>query len=355
MKPKVLGTILIGVGLLFLALQMEGIYRNITLLLMGLAGILLWWKVNQAQLLLALSLTALALAASRQFALMESVKMILLSAAFLIPWLIQGRSARSHWTLILAIIFAVNALVSWRGPWLIIQADGAWAPLTIGLAFIVVYVFARRLGFLIPGTILSAIGIVSLLPASVHRSWMVFLGLGLAFASVWLFHTRTRGSGWGERFWPLFPAGAFLVMTLAVGLAEGFSQDMFLPIFLGMPALVLLTVYGFKRNLGLLIPGLMLGSVALWFAVGTELLSPLLFFLAASFVIILILETRKCSAPLERLWPLIPALILATNGLMLLLSEERDTVVYENFSAVAFGLVFIGVGILVLFGREKKE
>lgn len=355
MQPKTIGITLISIGVLLFALRMDGIYREITFILLGIMGLAIWWKVQRKQGVMALSLAILALAVASLFKLPEPVRMLMLSAAFLLPWLIQGLKAQRHWPLIPAILLAVNALFSWRGPWLTIEITGAWAPLLIGLVFIAVYAFTRQLGFLIPGTILSAVGITATIPQGITNSWVFFLGLGLAFAAIWAVHTRTRGTGFGAKIWPLFPAGFFMVFCLALAFSEEVSGHLFLPILLGLPALTLLIIYAFKRHMGLLIPGLMLGSISLWFALGTEAVSPLLFFFAVSFGAILLLETRKAASPMERWWPLIPALVLAINGGMLLGSEDFYSVFSDNLGTIIIGLILIGLGILVIFGRDRKN
>lgn len=355
MQTKTIGIILIAFGLLFFALQMEGIYRDGTFLVMGLLGLGLWWKVQRTMGLMALSFVAITLAIAALFELPEFVRMLLLSASFLIPWLVQGIKNKRRWPLIPAILFAVNALASWQGPWLTIQVAGAWAPLAVGLVFIAVYAFTRQLGFLIPGVIMSAIGIFALLPSGPHEDWGFFLGLGLAFLTIWAVHTRTRGTNFGTKFWPLFPAAFFTVFSLALALSQGLAENLFLPIFLGGPALVLLIIYFFKRQMALLIPGLMLASVALWFTLGTETVSPLLFFMAFSFLAILALETRRADAPMERWWPLIPALVLGGNGYMLLLAEKEKFSIFENLGAATLGIIFVCIGILVLLGKDKRS
>ena len=353
MEPKKLGIIMIIVGLLFFSLQIDGMYRNYAFLAMGLLGLGLWWKMHRFQGLLAISLMGVAVALRPLLGLHQGLGMLLISIAFLIPWLAQGLRAGQHWTLVVSIIFAVNTVFSWQGPWFVINLDAAWAPLAIGLGFAGVYLFKRRLGFLIPAALMSGIGIITMLPRGMFQSWMMFIMLSLAFVIVWVVHTRPHGKDFGEKFWPLFPAGFLAAFGIAVGIAEGFSQDMFIPFFLGLPAAILLVIYGFKRNMGILLPGLMLGSVSLWFLTGANTVSPLLLFMAISFLMVLALETRKLQTPAERWWPLIPAIVLGANGAVLMSSEEHLGSWYNNMNYVIFGLVFIGVGLLILFGREK--
>jgi hypothetical protein len=354
MEPKKFGITLIVIGLLFFTLQLDANYRDYAYLAMGLLGVALWWKIYRVQGLLAISLVGIAIGLRQLLSLHEGLGMLLISVAFLIPWIVQGLKAKQHWTLVLSIIFAINTVFSWQGAWFVINLDVAWAPLAIGMAFAIVYIYTRQVGFLIPAALLSGIGIITMLPRGIFQSWMMFLALSLAFASVWVIHTRTKGDGFGEKYWPLFPASFLAVFGIAVGVAEGFSQDLFVPLFLGIPAVILLIVYGFHRKMGILIPGLMLGSVSLWFVTGTDHVSLLLFFMAISFLLVFVLETRCLENPAGRWWPLIPAVILGANGAVLMAaSDDRLAAYYNNINSIVFGLVFIGVGLLVIFGRNN--
>lgn len=348
------GIFLILIGLLLFAFQLEGVYRSSAYLVLGITGLVLWWKLHRLQGVLVLSLVGIALALRQLFSIDRGLEMLLLCFAFLIPWLIQGRKEGQVWTLIVSIVFAVNSMFSWQNPWFVIRIDAAWTPLAIGLAFAVVYFLTRRLGFLIPGAILTGIGIMTIIPSDHFENWMIFLGLALAFAAIWAIHTRREGENTGERIWPLFPTAFFTVFTVAIAVSEGFSQDLFVPIFLGTPAAILLIIYGFKRHMGILIPGLMLGSVSLWFFTGTSHVIPLLFFFAGSFLLILVLETRRLKSPGERWWPLIPAVILAGNGVALLTDLELDRF-YDYLGSVSSGLILIGVGILLILSRNKNK
>jgi len=81
--------------------------------------------------------------------------------------------------------------------------------------FIAAYVvFGRNLGFLIPGCILGAIALFSTIDSYFDVDGAVLLiMLGLAFLAVFLIHTiKAKEGGWGERYWPLFPAACFLVI-----------------------------------------------------------------------------------------------------------------------------------------------
>lgn len=98
--------------------------------------------------------------------------------------------------------------------------DGA-VLFVLGGAFLAAYIaYKRLLGFLIPGCVLSALGIFVTLdldktgePAD---GGFAMLLIGLAFLAVFLIHTSRRyEGGWGARYWPLFPAAG----TMAIGAA----------------------------------------------------------------------------------------------------------------------------------------
>ncbi len=90
-----------------------------------------------------------------------------------------------------------------------------------GVVFLAIYFFAtRHLGFLVPGAILTALGIflavqgVEVLPQAAPQSaGLFFLFLGLPFLFVWYIHTR-RLEDREERLWPLYPG--ILLVVLAV-------------------------------------------------------------------------------------------------------------------------------------------
>ncbi|MEW6624125.1 MAG: hypothetical protein AB1420_13510 [Bacillota bacterium] len=100
--------------------------------------------------------------------------------------------------------------------------DGMYFLLLLGTAFIAVYyAVGRNIGFLIPGCILTAIGLFTVLNSKgfvgqgFEGSFLVFLGLAfIAVLFVHTMHAETRN--WGERFWPVFPGGALIFVGLTV-------------------------------------------------------------------------------------------------------------------------------------------
>lgn len=100
----------------------------------------------------------------------------------------------------------------------ILPGIGLLGILTIG--FLTAYVVGKKtLGFLIPGCVLGAItiaGLVETTYAKLDDSFPLFI-LGLAFLAVFFIHTfRLKTAGWGEKYWPLFPAVSMMLIGGAV-------------------------------------------------------------------------------------------------------------------------------------------
>ncbi len=111
-------------------------------------------------------------------------------------------------------------------------AFGASIPLVIGLVFLYVYdTQHHNLGFLIPGAILTGLGLGGVVGMLIGVSGLIPLGLGLGFAAIAYLHR--------EHWWALIPAG---ILTLA-GLGATFTSHTlgwFLPFVLVGGGLVLL-------------------------------------------------------------------------------------------------------------------
>lgn len=357
MENRRLGIILIFVGLGLFALQASGIYRDIALLVLGTLALGVYWFQYRTEFVLVGSLLMLALGIQGLLDISGVYLLGLLAIAFFLAWLLHSRKVDKQGTLVAAIVLAGLAALSLSPPEILARLfvwQAAWAPLLLGIAFAVVYFFFRKLGFIIPATILIAIGSVTSLPDQWFEGWMMFIALALAFAAVFAIHTRVKGITTGERIWPLFPAGGLLVFSLAVALSQRLAPHYFMVVFLGLPALALLAIYCFKPNMGLLIPGLMMGSVAGWFAVNPEQLGWLMLFLSISFFLIFLLETRKNLHLADRWWPIVPSLILLGNASLMWFPAWRNWF-SENIYAISPGLILIGVGILVLLGRNKQN
>lgn len=102
---------------------------------------------------------------------------------------------------------------------------GEWFLLILGGAFLGVYLASgktaddRKVGFLIPGSILLMLGFFVLLEGSL-RQWGIegyffFSFIGLAFILVYLIHSRQLSEDSdGGRNWPLYPGLALFGFTL---------------------------------------------------------------------------------------------------------------------------------------------
>jgi hypothetical protein len=88
----------------------------------------------------------------------------------------------------------------------------------LGLVFLIPYVFTRSYGLLIPGCILTGIGIGLVFDRPpLGTAIAVPIGLGLGFIAIFVIHLIVaRRSHW----WPLIP-GSVLVL---VGIVEGIPQ-----------------------------------------------------------------------------------------------------------------------------------
>ncbi len=85
----------------------------------------------------------------------------------------------------------------------------------IGIAFLVAFFYARNYGLLVPGGIMTGLGlgIVYQSQSQVKAGWAVVLGLGLGFISIYLFDVMTGGRR-GAQWWPLLPGGVLAVIGL---------------------------------------------------------------------------------------------------------------------------------------------
>jgi hypothetical protein len=92
-------------------------------------------------------------------------------------------------------------------------AFGAGIPLVIGLVFLYVYEDkGRNIGFLIPGAILTGLGLGGFVGMLMGLPGLFPLGMGLGFAAIAYLHR--------EHWWALIPGG---ILTLA-GLSVTFSS-----------------------------------------------------------------------------------------------------------------------------------
>ena len=113
---------------------------------------------------------------------------------------------------ILIAIGAAIAAVSW------FQAGGEIVVLALGAVFLVAYAATRSYGLLVPGGILTGLGLGiagQSLVSQAAQGAPVVLGLGLGFLAIWAIDelvTRSRA-----RWWPLIPGLILVVIGSLVG------------------------------------------------------------------------------------------------------------------------------------------
>jgi hypothetical protein len=117
---------------------------------------------------------------------------------------------------------------------------GRSIPLLIGLAFLAAFVVRREYGFLVPGAIVSGVGVGVLLTDAVGDAWsgaVVLLSIAGGFVAIWivsllLHRIDPQWPGGGSRdvvralWWPLIPGGILaLVALLVIAEEQGLDAD----------------------------------------------------------------------------------------------------------------------------------
>ena len=117
---------------------------------------------------------------------------------------------------------------------------GRWIPLFIGLIFLAAFALKREYGFLIPGCIVSGVGICVVLTEVVDEPWsgaVMLLSIAGGFIAIWVVSMLLRSvdKDWprGESrdaaqalWWPLIPGGILALVGLIVLAEEGFESDL---------------------------------------------------------------------------------------------------------------------------------
>ncbi len=109
-------------------------------------------------------------------------------------------------------VLIAMGLVLWAMRRFDIDLDIAVGPVLIGAAFLAAYFYFRVYGFLIPGCILLALGLGSLVDGIENFENPHQIALGAGFVAIWGMHLLyERRNDW----WPLIPGGFLLVFGLA--------------------------------------------------------------------------------------------------------------------------------------------
>lgn len=90
----------------------------------------------------------------------------------------------------------------------------------IGLAFLVAFFYTRNYGFLVPGGIMTGLGLGIIYQSRADAGWAVVLGLGLGFVAIYVIDVLTGGRRGGQ-WWALIPGG---ILT-AIGLLQAGGQS----------------------------------------------------------------------------------------------------------------------------------
>lgn len=92
---------------------------------------------------------------------------------------------------------------------------GRFATMFIGLALLAVFVITREYGFLVPGSILTGIGIGIVLDTAASgqaESGVMMLSLAGGFLGIWVIGSIYRLSQ--NHWWPLIPGGILTIIGL---------------------------------------------------------------------------------------------------------------------------------------------
>jgi hypothetical protein len=122
----------------------------------------------------------------------------------------------------------------------VIPDIGRFIPLFIGLSFLAAFVLKREYGFLVPGCIVSGVGVGVVLAGVVDERWsgaVVLLSLASGFIAIWVVSVLLRrvDKDWPRGasrdaaqalWWPLIPGGILALVSLIVLAEEGFESEL---------------------------------------------------------------------------------------------------------------------------------
>jgi hypothetical protein len=143
---------------------------------------------------------------------------------------------------------------------------GRWIVLLIGALFLLGFVIRREYGLLIPGCIISGVGVGVVLEGVVDEPWsgvVTLLSIAGGFGAIWVITTGLRlgerdwlrGSGREAAkasWWPLIPAGILTLIALVVLAEEGFDSEVlrWWPVLIIAAGLLILLVDVSRRRRG---------------------------------------------------------------------------------------------------------
>ncbi|MEX1295938.1 MAG: hypothetical protein AB1Z67_07190 [Candidatus Limnocylindrales bacterium] len=116
---------------------------------------------------------------------------------------------------------------------------GRWVTLFIGLIFLAAFLYKREYGFLIPGCIVSGVGIGIVLASTLDDPWSgasVLFSISGGFIAIWIVSMvmRSMDEDWprgdakdaGQAlWWPLIPGGILALIGLVVLAEDGVGSD----------------------------------------------------------------------------------------------------------------------------------
>ena len=102
----------------------------------------------------------------------------------------------------------------------LVPNTGSWIPLIVGLVFLAAALYRREYGFLVPGGIISGVGVGVLLQHALDEPWsgaIMLLSIAAGFASIWVLGQLMRLPE--NHPWPLIPA-SIIALVAGVRLAD---------------------------------------------------------------------------------------------------------------------------------------
>lgn len=135
-----------------------------------------------------------------------------------------GGGARDQ--LVFAVILIVVGIAGLASRFWQPTADvGGWIVAIIGLAFLGAFAYTRQYGYLVPGSIMTGLGIGIVVSQAVKfatdegEGGAVVLGLGIGFIGIWVIGMLVRIEQ--HHWWPLIPGGILAAVGTALLIGGG--------------------------------------------------------------------------------------------------------------------------------------